>query len=292
MVTSGVEYLHDFEHTENPMTRPTSSVRVRRIAYYRETPPIAPVLYDNDRDGIEQDVLDIVQNDDPMLDVLHYQQSGVGKYLQSIPGYSSGEVGVVAKTTIVVVFDEEVYSTNYATGVTIKVNGTPAVIASATRQASKDTVRYVIPAVDANDVVTWEYSSTTGLIVSEDDAEPIATITAQTITNTVPPVLPTFVEAEIGTVSSGTVVVTFSVDVSAANYVTGTAIDVNGSPVGISSAERQTDHSVVHYLLASHVSNGDDVLWHYTRTDGLIVNEADGGHLLDVHSGTVVNNVA
>ena len=276
------------------MTRPTSSVRVRRIAYYRETPPIEPVLYDNDRDGIEQNVLDVVQADDAKLDVAHYQQNadGVGKYLQSIPDYSSGEVGAVAATTVVVVFSENVYATNYATGVTIKINGSAQVISSATRQTSKDTVHYVIPAADANDVVTFEYSATTGLIVSEDDAEPIETIAAQTVTNTVAGVAPEFVSAEIGTIGSGTVDVTFSVNVFSGNYVTGTSVAINTGTVGIVSGVRQTDHAVIRYVLASPAVNGDEVTWSFdTETGGVIVNEADDTPLATITGQVVTNNV-
>jgi hypothetical protein len=63
------------------MTRPTSSVRVRRIAYYKLSQPLTAVTYDNDRDGIEQDVLDVVQNDDPKLvvDLYYSDPSGFGK---------------------------------------------------------------------------------------------------------------------------------------------------------------------------------------------------------------------
>jgi hypothetical protein len=277
------------------MTRPTSSVRVRRIGYYKETPPIEPVLYDNDRDGIEQDALDVVQNDDVKLDVAHYQQNadGVGKYLQSIPAYSSGEVGAVAATTVVVVFSENVYSTNYATGVTIKINGSAQVIASATRQASKDTVHYVIPAADANDVVTFAYNSATGLIVSEDDAEPIETIAAQTVTNTVAGVAPTFVSAEIGAVGSGTVAVTFSVNVFSGNYVTGTSVTINTGSVGIVSGVRQANHAVIRYVLASPAVNGDEVRWSFdTALGGVIVNEADDTFLATITGQVVTNNVA
>ena len=277
------------------MTRPTSSVRVRRIGYYKETPPIEPVLYDNDRDGIEQNALDVVQNDDVKLDVAHYQQNpdGISKYLQSIPGYTSGEIGAVAATTVVIVFDENVYATNYGTGVTIKTNGATQVIASETRQASKNTVRYVIPAVDANDVVTFAYSATTGLIVSDDDAEPLATITAQTVTNNVAGVVPEFQSAEIGAVDATTLVVTFTQKVLAAenDYLAGVTIKINGSAQVVVSGIRQTNHKVVYYAIPAADAN-DVVTWEYAKLTGIIVQEDDGSLLGNVTAKTATNTVA
>jgi hypothetical protein len=50
--------------------------------------------------------------------------------------------------------------------VTIKVNGVAATISSATQTGLPTTVEYNLSApVDQNDVVTWEYDSTTGFLI-------------------------------------------------------------------------------------------------------------------------------
>jgi hypothetical protein len=99
------------------------------------------------------------------------------------PQYSVSEIGTVNGYTVVVTFDMDISASNYATGVTIKVNGETQSIESATRQANHAIVYYVIP--DGffvnTDVVTWEYTG--GNIVSESDATALDTVTAQTVTN-------------------------------------------------------------------------------------------------------------
>ncbi|HEX8088366.1 MAG TPA: hypothetical protein VF762_05905, partial [Blastocatellia bacterium] len=55
---------------------------------------------------------------------------------------------------------------NFYSGVTIKVNGVAATISSATQTGLPTTVEYNLSApVDQNDVVTWEYDSTTGFLI-------------------------------------------------------------------------------------------------------------------------------
>lgn len=101
------------------------------------------------------------------------------------PLFSSAEIGSVNAFTLPVTFDSNVSASNYATGVTIKVNGTATSITSATRQANHAIVRYVIPVLwhGTGDAVTWEYNSATGNIVSESDATPLGDVSAQSVTN-------------------------------------------------------------------------------------------------------------
>ncbi len=77
-------------------------------------------------------------------------------------------------------------ATDYANGVTIKVNGVAATISSAERQSDHAVVRYVLAeAVQAGDTVTWEYVAASGNISAEDDGDPLEDVSAQSVTNNV-----------------------------------------------------------------------------------------------------------
>lgn len=101
------------------------------------------------------------------------------------PLFDSAEIGLVNASTLDVTFDQGVNASDYSGGVTIKVNGTATSITSATQQANHAIVRYVIPVLwhGSGDVVTWEYDSGSGNIVSESDSTPLNNVTAQTATN-------------------------------------------------------------------------------------------------------------
>ncbi len=103
------------------------------------------------------------------------------------PDFSTTEEGNVTDSTLVVTFTEAVNSetSDYATGVTIKINAVPVTISSGTRQANQAVVHYVItPIADANDVITFEYSDVAGDI--EDLANnQLGDIAAQTADNNV-----------------------------------------------------------------------------------------------------------
>ena len=101
------------------------------------------------------------------------------------PLYSSAEIGTVNAYTVVATFDQNITASNYATGVTIKVNTVSQTITSATRQANHAIVHYVIPVLwhGSGDTVTWEYTG--GNIVAEDDATALANVSAQAVTNNV-----------------------------------------------------------------------------------------------------------
>jgi hypothetical protein len=103
------------------------------------------------------------------------------------PEYVSGEIGDIDTSTVEIVFSKDVLAAgdDYSTGVTIKINGVAAVISSGTRQVDNEIVRYVLSApADINDVITWEYSDTTGLITNTD-GEPMLSVSAQTVTNNI-----------------------------------------------------------------------------------------------------------
>ena len=102
---------------------------------------------------------------------------------------------------------------------------------------------------------------------------------------------PAFSSAEIGTVNDTTLAVTFSTEVTAGDYSDGVTVEVDGSPVEISSATRQTDHTKVHYVIPAVVFGGV-VTWSYDDLTGGIASEVDGSPLDDVTDGEVTNNVA
>lgn len=207
-----------------------------------------------------------------------------------VPALASAEIGAVAATKVVVTFSTEVSASNYATGVTIKVNTVSKTISAAQRQTDHKVVHYTIPEVIYGDAVTWEYSSATGLMLSENDSSPLDSISAQEVTNNVADT-PEFGSAEVGTVDATTVAVEFSTDVAATNYATGVTIKVNDVSKTISAAERQTDHKVVYYTIPAVVF-GDTVTWEYSATTGLIESENDETPLGTVPAQAVTNNVA
>ena len=101
------------------------------------------------------------------------------------PTFQSAELGSVNGSTIVVTFSTDITASNYATGVTIKVNNVATTITSATRQTNHAIVRYVIPIPwhGSGDTLTWEYDADTGNIVGESGAIPLADVSAQAVTN-------------------------------------------------------------------------------------------------------------
>lgn len=107
------------------------------------------------------------------------------------------------------------------------------------------------------------------------------------VTATAPP---SFIGAEIGTVADTTVVVTFDQSVKSANFLDGVVINKNGSPATISSATRQSNKAVVHYVLSAAAIAGDDLTFSYTALDGSIGNDK-GNQLRDLTGRGVINNV-
>jgi hypothetical protein len=104
--------------------------------------------------------------------------------------FVSGEVGAVGFAHVVVTFSDEVLASNYATGVTIEVNGGgingPATISSAVRQAGNKVVWYILSVqVPMGATVTWEYNAAVGNYTNLSSTYALPTTSAQAITNTV-----------------------------------------------------------------------------------------------------------
>jgi hypothetical protein len=124
------------------------------------------------------------------------------------PVFSSAEIGTVDASTVEVTFDQDITASNYATGVTIKVNDVSAAISSATRQANHAVVRYVIPVLwhGSGDSVTWEYDADTGDIAGESGSLPLEDVSAQAVTNNVSWESLLDLQADAGVTESGGVV--------------------------------------------------------------------------------------
>lgn len=107
------------------------------------------------------------------------------------PTYASGEVGAVNASTVVITFSANVNSAgnDYKTGVGIKQNGSLIGLRdiTATRQTDHSIVYYELAGITVYnaDTVTWEYDATAGDLAG-DGGTRVATIAAQTVTNTTP----------------------------------------------------------------------------------------------------------
>ena len=104
----------------------------------------------------------------------------------TVPEYSSGEIGAVDSETVEITFSIAVVAAgdDFSTGVTINVGSVSYTISSGTPQADKTKVRYVLAAgVDGTETVTWAYNGS-GNIVGESGSAALASVSAQTLTNT------------------------------------------------------------------------------------------------------------
>ena len=101
------------------------------------------------------------------------------------PKFGSAEVGAVNATTVAVTFSEPVKAATYTAGVTITVNGAPATISSATRQAGKDVIYYVLSvAVTNGQDVVFSYEAADGFISNEAGTH-LADVTDEPVINSV-----------------------------------------------------------------------------------------------------------
>jgi len=114
--------------------------------------------------------------------------------------YSSGEIGTVGSTTVAITFSTNVNSStdDYATGVTIKVDGVAATISSDTLQVDTSIVYYVISVAPyAGNVVTWEYDDTVGNISDSTGTVALGT-TVQTVTSNLTSSFQISINTELG----------------------------------------------------------------------------------------------
>lgn len=102
------------------------------------------------------------------------------------PDFYSAEIGTVNDTTVAVTFSTDITASDYAAGVTIKVNTVSKTISAAERQTDHKVVYYTIPAVAFGETVTWSYDDATGGIHSESDGTYMDDVTNGEVTNNVP----------------------------------------------------------------------------------------------------------
>lgn len=103
------------------------------------------------------------------------------------PTYSSSEEGDVEDVKLAVTFSENINSptSDYVTGVTLKVNAVSEVIVSGVRQANQAIVHYTLTNTpDANDTITFEYSDALGNI-EDTSGNQLGDVAAQTADNNV-----------------------------------------------------------------------------------------------------------
>ena len=104
-------------------------------------------------------------------------------------------------------------------------------------------------------------------------------------------VLPEYDSSEIGTVANDTVVLTFSEDIVAPDYALGFTIKINGEVTEILSATRQTNHAVIHFVIAEATST-DVLTIEYDSLIGGISSEVGSVYLEDMTPNTITNNIA
>lgn len=97
----------------------------------------------------------------------------------------SAEIGNVAVNTVVGTFSDEVKAANYATGVVIEKNASPATISSSARQADKTKVHWVLSAsADGGDDLTVSYSAIDGFLQTASGAQ-VASVVDKVVTNNI-----------------------------------------------------------------------------------------------------------
>jgi hypothetical protein len=121
-------------------------------------------------------------------------------------------------------------------------------------------------------------------------------------TSTLLGTIPTLVSAVIENAAADTIVATFSANVaSAANdYKTGFSSTVATVARTISTATRQSDHTVIKFVLASAVTNGQAVRLSFTtnqysqaaKTGSDLAAQTGGAYLASFTNFVVTNNVA
>lgn len=101
---------------------------------------------------------------------------------------------------------------------------------------------------------------------------------------------PEFLSGEEGDVTHATLVVTFSENVSASDYALGVTVKYDAVSQTISSATRQTNEAIVHYLLSADPITDDTITWEYSDTVG-DYQDAAGNQMGDRAASACTNNI-
>lgn len=104
-------------------------------------------------------------------------------------------------------------------------------------------------------------------------------------------VAPAFFSGEEGDVSNNVVEITFTLAVTATIYDAGVTLKINGVAATITSATRQTDHTLVHYTILEDIDINDVVTFEYDDDFGDLAAEADGTPVADISASGTTNYV-
>lgn len=136
--------------------------------------------------------------------------------------------------------------------------------------------------------VIWDLDYTSQEAQLQDDVNDLVSVY---VPDTTPP---NYLSSAIGLSADDTVEVTFAEDVNSPSlgYDAGVTIKVNGGAATISSATRQVDQSVVHYVIGSTPNQGDTVTWEYSIASGDIEDQANIPNAMgDVSAKSVTNYI-
>jgi hypothetical protein len=101
---------------------------------------------------------------------------------------------------------------------------------------------------------------------------------------------PGYSSGEIGDTGTTTVEVTFSENINATDYKAGVTIKANSVSQTISTATRQGDQTVVHYVLSAALDVNDGITWEYDDDFGDYEDD-DGNPMADVSAQAVSNYI-
>lgn len=111
------------------------------------------------------------------------------------------------------------------------------------------------------------------------------------LTNGTSGVAPNYTSSEIGNVDDTTVALTLSENVVSNDYSLGFTIKVDGVTGIVSSATRQSTHSIIYFVLASAVTHGQAVTIEYDSTSGGIISETGSVYMETFSAQSVTNNI-
>ena len=205
------------------------------------------------------------------------------------PSLVSAEVGTVANNIFVLVFDEDLAATNFATGWSIEADAAPLTITEVV-ESSPGTLRITTTETvyDVQDV-TVSYNSVTGNITDATGyptANDLASIVDAVVTNNstlvAELVAPTLESVEVGTINDSTFVLVFSEDITSADFSTGWSIEADAVGLTITGATESSAGTL-------QLTVAEDV---YVDQVVTISYDAGAGDITDVSGYPALNALA
>ena len=112
--------------------------------------------------------------------------TGAGSSALPAPEILTATCGAPTTSTLALTFDQTVKAPDYLQGVSVKVNGTARTITSATRQANKAMIYYVLSSpIIGTDTITFSYVAEDGFIESASTGLNFASFTDNAVTNVI-----------------------------------------------------------------------------------------------------------